>query len=99
MHAHGATREQALQELHDAYALYVEHHEGPLPPPRLRPTHSGQTRLRLPPELHAELARAAERSGLSLNAYMVLLLNTQATVAETVRALAAVETTAACSTA
>jgi hypothetical protein len=33
-------------------------------------THSGRLLLRMPPSLHAELARAAEREGVSLNAFI-----------------------------
>jgi hypothetical protein len=33
-------------------------------------THSGRLLLRMPESLHAELARASERAGVSLNAYI-----------------------------
>ncbi len=33
-------------------------------------SHSGRLLLRMPPALHAELARAAQREGVSLNAYI-----------------------------
>jgi RNA polymerase sigma-B factor len=33
-------------------------------------THSGRLLLRMPESLHAELARASERAGLSLNAFI-----------------------------
>jgi hypothetical protein len=33
-------------------------------------THSGRLLLRMPSSLHAELARAAEREGVSLNAFI-----------------------------
>ena len=36
--------------------------------PRLSPVPSGRLLLRRPPDLHAELSRAAEREGTSLNA-------------------------------
>jgi RNA polymerase sigma-B factor len=36
-------------------------------PPEQPPTHSGRLLVRMPPSLHAELARAAEREGVSLN--------------------------------
>jgi hypothetical protein len=36
--------------------------------------HSGRLLLRMPPELHSELARAAEREGQSLNAYITSTL-------------------------
>jgi hypothetical protein len=37
-------------------------------------THSGRLLLRMPPELHSELAQAAEREGSSLNAYITRIL-------------------------
>src|SRR5919206_3998293 len=37
-------------------------------------SHSGRLLLRMDPELHAELARAAERDGQSLNAYITGVL-------------------------
>ena len=36
--------------------------------PRVTPVPSGRLLLRMPPDLHAELSRAAEREGTSLNA-------------------------------
>jgi hypothetical protein len=39
------------------------------------PTHSGRLLLRMPPSLHGELARAAEREGVSLNAYITAALS------------------------
>jgi hypothetical protein len=38
-------------------------------------THSGRLLLRMPPELHAELAQSAEREGSSLNAYITRILS------------------------
>lgn len=38
------------------------------------PTPSGRLLLRMPPELHAELTRAAERDGNSLNGYITARL-------------------------
>jgi hypothetical protein len=37
-------------------------------------THSGRLLLRMPPSLHSELAQAAERHGVSLNAYITRIL-------------------------
>jgi hypothetical protein len=37
-------------------------------------SHSGRLLLRMPPELHGELARAAERDGSSLNAFITRIL-------------------------
>jgi hypothetical protein len=38
-------------------------------------SHSGRLLLRMPPELHGELARAAERDGSSLNAFITRILS------------------------
>jgi HicB family len=38
-------------------------------------SHSGKLLLRMPPTLHAELARAAEREGTSLNAHIIRSLS------------------------
>lgn len=37
--------------------------------------HSGRLLLRMPPALHGELARAAERDGSSLNAFITRILS------------------------
>ena len=37
-------------------------------------SHSGRLLLRMPPALHGELARAAERDGSSLNAFITRIL-------------------------
>ncbi len=37
-------------------------------------SHSGRLLLRMPPSLHSELAQAAERQGMSLNAYITRIL-------------------------
>jgi hypothetical protein len=37
-------------------------------------SHSGRLLLRMPPDLHSELARAAEAEGTSLNAYITQTL-------------------------
>ena len=44
--------------------------------------HSGRLLLRMPPDLHGELAEAAERDGSSLNAYITRIL-ARAVVGET----------------
>jgi HicB family len=42
--------------------------------PLEEPTHSGRLMVRMPPSLHDELAREAEREGVSLNAFMIGVL-------------------------
>jgi hypothetical protein len=48
--------------------------------------HSGRLLLRMPPELHSELAQAAERDGSSLNAYITRVLGDSVEGAATPRA-------------
>jgi HicB family len=45
------------------------------PEERSKPTPSGRLLLRMPAELHAELARAAEREGISLNQFITSSLS------------------------
>jgi HicB family len=42
---------------------------------RTKPAPSGRLLLRMPAELHAELARAAERDGVSLNGFITKALS------------------------
>jgi HicB family len=44
-------------------------------PARQDTRHSGKLLLRMPSELHSELAKAAEREGTSLNAYITQTLS------------------------
>jgi RNA polymerase sigma-B factor len=46
------------------------------PKPRSAPKHSGRVLLRMPPPLHAELARAADRNQVSLNQFITGSLST-----------------------
>ena len=46
------------------------------PKPRGTPSHSGRLLIRMPPALHAELARAAERKAVSLNQFITTSLAT-----------------------
>jgi len=43
--------------------------------PKEDTSHSGRLLLRMPPDLHGELARAAEAEGTSLNAYITQTLS------------------------
>jgi hypothetical protein len=45
------------------------------PEERTKPAPSGRLLLRMPAELHAELARAAEREGTSLNGFITRALS------------------------
>ncbi|HZX11032.1 MAG TPA: type II toxin-antitoxin system HicB family antitoxin [Acidobacteriota bacterium] len=74
----GATREQALSELHIAAQAYFEAFKEsgkPLPPPEKITTYSGQLRVRMPKSLHAALSGEAEDENISLNTYIVALLS------------------------
>jgi predicted RNase H-like HicB family nuclease len=75
--AFGETSEEAVKEVEIALQLMVEVYnedgcELPLPD-RLHPF-SGQTRLRMPKSLHAELSYEAKKEGVSLNSYITHLL-------------------------
>jgi predicted RNase H-like HicB family nuclease len=76
--AFGATREEALAELHVAAEAYFEALEAagkPLPSPGKVIPFSGQLRLRMPKSLHASLSNEAEHENISLNTYIVSLLS------------------------
>ncbi|MEM1270388.1 MAG: type II toxin-antitoxin system HicB family antitoxin [Bacteroidota bacterium] len=78
MSALGKTREEALANAEAVLALLIEDYEAdgdPLPPPTPAPSYSGQTRLRMPVDLHALLAKQAAAQGVSLNTYIVSLLS------------------------
>ena len=70
--ARGSTPDEALEHVAVAVAAWVETagREGKeVPEPKSAP-HSGRLLLRMPQTLHAELARAAEREGVSLNQFI-----------------------------
>ena len=79
--AFGQTQQEALEELQDAIHAWIEaaHAAGnPIPQPSAQAIdhrHSGKVLLRMPRALHAQLARAAEQEGVSLNQYIVYLLS------------------------
>lgn len=71
------TRAQALDEAETALELFIEEYEesgDALPDPRELAQYSGQTRIRMPRSLHAELSREADRQDVSLNTLMVSYL-------------------------
>jgi antitoxin HicB len=75
--AFGPTRQAALQRAEHMLRLAIDTHrdqgwEPPLPAPAAEGT--GQFRLRLPRQLHAQLAVLAARNGVSLNQFVVSLL-------------------------
>jgi predicted RNase H-like HicB family nuclease len=78
--AFGPTPEQALSELRDAIAAWIEaanNAGNPVPEPSqpgLQPQASGKVLLRMPRTLHAELVQGAKRDHVSLNQYIVYLI-------------------------
>lgn len=82
--AFGATAEEALRELETAKEAWLEATSkagNPIPKPSAPPTdpqHSGKVLLRMPRDLHTQLARTAEAQGVSLNHYLVYLLASSA---------------------
>lgn len=74
----GETAEDAITELYESIDVLLEVYAEKklsIPDPRLRAEFSGQVRLRLPRDLHKELAIAAERQGVSLNTLFVSYLS------------------------
>jgi predicted HicB family RNase H-like nuclease len=72
--AFGATEEEALKEAKIALQGFIKtcRAQGiPLPEPRVRETHSGQFRVRLPKTLHRQAAQLAASDGISLNQLVV----------------------------
>ena len=75
--AHGPTPERAAAAVADAVERWVRAAEAEgreVPPPGAAAAHSGKLLVRMPRSLHAELVRASEREGTSLNAYIVAAL-------------------------
>lgn len=73
--ADGKTPEEAIHEAHDALKAWLataKAHGDPIPKPK--GTFSGQTRLRLPKSLHAELTLRAKYEGVSFNTLTLTLL-------------------------
>jgi antitoxin HicB len=76
--AHGPTPETAAAGMGDAVERWVRDARAAgrdVPPPGAAAAHSGKLLVRMPRSLHAELFRAAEREGTSLNAYIVAALS------------------------
>lgn len=73
----GATPDEAIANLRDAMAgwISVALEDGKeIPTPRPEEECSGRFLVRMPRSLHAELARAAQREGSSLNQFVVAAL-------------------------
>lgn len=70
MEAHGDTQYEALEEVKEAVAFAIEEarkDETSLPVPYGERDYSGRFNVRIPPSLHRELSREADRQGVSLN--------------------------------
>ena len=75
--ARGKTEEDALVAVRHAMVTWIQDaldNERPVPPPRAAAAHSGRLLVRMPPSLHSELARAADREKVSLNTLIVGVL-------------------------
>jgi antitoxin HicB len=73
----GRTPEDALESIQSAMTTWLEValEEGrEIPEPRSATSHSGRLLLRMPRTLHAELTRACEREGVSLNQFITDVL-------------------------
>jgi antitoxin HicB len=75
---HGPTPENAVAGMGDAVERWVREARAAgreVPPPGAAAAHSGKLLVRMPRSLHAELVRASDREGTSLNAYIVAALS------------------------
>ena len=73
----GRTPEEALNGVRSAMTRWIELalEEGrEIPEPKSATSHSGRLLLRMPRTLHAELTRASEREGVSLNQFITDVL-------------------------
>jgi predicted RNase H-like HicB family nuclease len=76
--AFGETAEEAIRELEDAKAAWIEAARAagnPIPAPSTQIQASGKVLLRMPKNLHAHLAHSAAREHVSLNQYIVSVLS------------------------
>jgi antitoxin HicB len=75
--SHGKTSDEALDGIEAAMAKWIgiALEEGrEIPEPKSATTHSGRLLLRMPKTLHADLTRASEREGVSLNQFITDVL-------------------------
>lgn len=74
----GETAEEAIENLDDAMATWIEAHRedgDPIPPPLSTDQYSGKFLMRVPKTLHRELARRADLEGVSLNQFALSALS------------------------
>lgn len=75
--ADGETIEEAISEAGDALKAWLkvaEERNHPIPIPSISENFSGQTRLRMPKSLHAQLSLHAKQEGVSLNSLVNAML-------------------------
>ncbi len=75
--SHGKTSDEALGGIESAMAKWIAGalEEGrEIPEPKSATSHSGRLLLRMPRTLHADLTRASEREGVSLNQFITDVL-------------------------
>ena len=75
----GETPDEAVRRIQGAIREWLADAAGKdrkAPKPRAASSHSGRLLIRMPPALHAELARAAERREVSLNQFITTSLAT-----------------------
>ncbi len=75
--ARAGTEEEALAAARQAMVVWVQDaldNERPVPSPKAAVAHSGRLLVRMPPSLHSELARLADREKVSLNTLIVGVL-------------------------
>lgn len=63
-----------IKDARDAWLRAALAHGDPIPEPRGVEAYSGKFNARIPPSLHRDLVRAAEREGVSLNLFVATAL-------------------------
>ena len=75
--SHGKTSDEALDGIEAAMTKWIAvalEEEREIPEPKSATSHSGRLLLRMPRTLHADLTRASEREGVSLNQFITDVL-------------------------
>jgi antitoxin HicB len=80
---YGQTSEEALKDLEDAKHLYFQAAlASNFTVPEPIETLSGQLKIKLPKSLHRELAKEAQREGVSLNTLVISRLSSQSSMSK-----------------
>ena len=75
--SHGKTSDEALDGIEAAMSKWIAlalEEDREIPEPKSAASHSGRLLLRMPRTLHADLTRASEREGISLNQFITDVL-------------------------